>query len=284
MKQPFDELIKNLKPVISDFSFFTDFEKVVRNVKKQSKAIEKLETVFKSLSLEDELIEAIEKSPEIIGLLANLLAIRKDFDVLYDNEIIHYNIQKKNLPDSAYIAMMEQSGIANLIRSNLIKDLSSYLLGVEVGLDTNARKNRGGTAMESLVEGYIKQLNLPYHVQVNKKRLKDSFNLDIDSVIDDEGLKSANKVFDFVVLGSDKLYLIETNFYSGGGSKLNETARSYKQLAKELLKLNNVEFIWITDGVGWTSARGNLKEAYDVITHLYTIKDLESGILTKVIL
>jgi type II restriction enzyme len=284
MKQSFDELVKNLKPVISDFSFFTDFDKVVRNVKKQTKAIQELEKVFQSLELDKDLIKAIDRSPDIIPLLANLLAIRKDFDVLYNNEIIHYNLQKKNLPDSAYIAMMEQSGIANLIRGNLIKDLSSYLLGVEVGLDTNARKNRGGTAMESLVEGYIKQLNLPHHVQVNKKRLKDSFNLDIDSVIDDEGLKSANKVFDFVVLGSDKLYLIETNFYSGGGSKLNETARSYKQLAKELLKLNNVEFIWITDGVGWTSARGNLKEAYDVITHLYTIKDLESGILTKVIL
>jgi type II restriction enzyme len=95
---------------------------------------------------------------------------------------------------------------------------------------------------------------------------------------------NANKTFDFAVTGkSGKLYLIETNFYSAGGSKLNETSRSYIKLNDDLNKINNIEFIWITDGVGWLTTKGNLKEAYSKIDNLLIISDLEEEKLKEII-
>ena len=283
MKQPFDELINNLRSVIASFAFYTDFDKVVANVKKQQSRVERLEEILKSDHFDDELVKSINRDPKMIGLLANLIAIRKNFDVLEDNRIRSYDLNSKTLSDQDYIDLVKESGLVSMFRDGLISDLKSYLLGVEVGLDSNARKNRGGTAMEKLVEEYIQQLGISYFSQVNKKTLKSKFGIDIDEVLNDETLKSANKVFDFVVLGEEKVYLIETNFYSSGGSKLNETSRSYRQLATELSKLASIEFIWITDGAGWRTAKGNLKETYEMMEHLYTIHDLENGILDKVI-
>jgi type II restriction enzyme len=283
MKQPFDELVNNLRSVIASFAFYTDFEKVVANVKKQQARIQRLEEILEKDHFDVDLILAIKQEPQMIGLLANLLAIRKNFDVMHNDRIISYDLKSKTLSDQDYVDLVKESGLSNLLREGLVKDLKSYLLGVEVGLDSNARKNRGGTAMEKLVEEYIQQLNINYYSQVNKVILKSKFEIDIDIVLNDENLKSANKVFDFVVRGENKIYLIETNFYSSGGSKLNETSRSYRQLASELLKLESVEFIWITDGAGWKTAKGNLKETYDMMKHLYTIHDLENGILGRII-
>lgn len=283
MKQPFEELINNLRTVIASFAFYTDFDKVIANVKKQHDRITRLEEIMSKDNFADELVHAINTDPKLIGLLANLLAIRKNFDVLDGKQVRSYDLNAKTLSDQDYVDLVHESGLVNMFRNGLISDLKSYLLGVEVGLDSNARKNRGGTAMESLVEEYIQQLDFAYFSQVSKKTIKSKFGIDIDEVLDDESLKSANKVFDFVVIGSEKVYLIETNFYSSGGSKLNETSRSYRQLASELSKLKSVEFIWITDGAGWRTAKGNLKETYDTLTHLYTIHDLENGILHRVV-
>ena len=283
MKQSFDDLINNLRSVIADFAFYTDFEKVVANVRKQQTRIQRLEEILEKVHFDEDLILAIKREPQMIGLLANLLAIRKNFDVMHNDRIISYDLKSKTLSDQDYVDLVKESGLSNLLREGLVKDLKSYLLGVEVGLDSNARKNRGGTAMEKLVEEYIQQLDMPYYSQMNKGTLKSKFGIDIDIVLNDESLKSANKVFDFVIRGENKIYLIETNFYSSGGSKLNETSRSYRQLASELLKLESVEFIWITDGAGWKTAKGNLKETYDMMKHLYTIHDLENGILGQVI-
>jgi type II restriction enzyme len=284
MKQPFEELIANLRSVIASFAFYTDFEKVVSNVKRQQARLDSLEYIMRSNHFDEELVRLINNDPKMIGLLANLLAIRKNFDVLEDNRIRSYDLSSKTLSDQDYIDFVNESGLVAMFRDGLITDLKSYLLGVEVGLDSNARKNRGGTAMEKLVEDYIIQLDLPYYSQVSKSTIKNKFGIDIDAVLNDETLQSASKVFDFVVVGQEKIYLIETSFYSGGGSVLSRTSRSFRQLDTELMKLESVEFIWITDGKGWKTAKGNLKETYDSIRHLYTIMDLENGILNKVIL
>lgn len=283
MKQPFDELISNLRSVIASFAFYTDFDKVVANVKKQQTRLERLEKILKSDHFDEELVRSINSDPKLIGLLANLLAIRKNFDVSEDNRIRSYDLSSKTLSDQDYIDLVNESGLLSMFRDGLISDLKSYLLGVEVGLDSNARKNRGGTAMEKLVEEYIIQLDLPYHSQVSKRTIKKKFGIDIDAVLNGESLESASKIFDFVVVGQEKIYLIETSFYSGGGSVLSRTSRSFRQLDTELLKLESVEFIWITDGKGWKTAKGNLKETYDTMRHLYTIQDLENGVLNKVI-
>ena len=101
--------------------------------------------------------------------------------------------------------------------------------------------------------------------------------------IDLSALSNAGKTakrFDFVVKTPGMVYGIETNFYGSGGSKLNETARSYKMLATEAADLEDFTFVWFTDGAGWRSAKGNLKETFDVLEAMYNIKDMEDGIMT----
>lgn len=83
------------------------------------------------------------------------------------------------------------------------------------------------------------------------------------------------KRFDFVIQTLQKTYLIEVNFYSGGGSKLNEVARSYSDIAPKINSVPGFEFVWITDGIGWKSAKNKLQEAYNIIPSIYNLTNLE---------
>jgi type II restriction enzyme len=154
------------------------------------------------------------------------------------------------------------------------------VVGVEMGLDTNARKNRGGHLMEDLVEsklieaGFIKDET--YFKETYIEEIEQRFGVDLSCISNNS---QATKRFDFVVKGKDYIYGIETNFYTGGGSKLNETARSYKTIALELKYHPRFKFVWFTDGNGWKSARKNLKETYDVLPDIYCISEMESGII-----
>ena len=154
---------------------------------------------------------------------------------------------------------------------------------METGLDSNGRKNRGGHLMENLVESYIIKAGFKKDVNYFKEdyisNIEKRFNIDL-SAISNQG--KAEKRFDFVVKTDNMIYAIETNFYTGGGSKLNETARSYKTLALEAATIDSFTFVWFTDGLGWKSARNNLEETFDVMEHIYNIKELENGIISKV--
>ena len=204
----------------------------------------------------------------------------------------YYNFKRQNYSDDDYVLFMRKTGLFDLLTNHLISNLYDYVLGVEVGLDTNARKNRTGTAMETLVEsylikaGFVKDKN--YFKQLTKSKLEENFKVDLSSIKLNEIFKtngsSSEKRFDFVVVYGEKYYIIETNFYSTGGSKLNEVARSYKELTLEFKNLSNIEFIWITDGKGWHSAKRNLNETFDILPHLYNINDLDNNVLEKVIL
>lgn len=155
-----------------------------------------------------------------------------------------------------------------------------YVLGVETGLNSNARKNRGGHLMEDLVERYIVQAGFirdtTYFKEMCLSEIEDKFHLDL-SAISNQG--KTEKRFDFVLVKDNIIYAIECNFYSSGGSKLNETARSYKSIALESQNIENFKFVWFTDGKGWESARNNLEETFEVLDTLYSIHDLENGIL-----
>ena len=170
-----------------------------------------------------------------------------------------------------------------MIANHLVNSLVDYAFGVEAGLDSNGRKNRGGHQMEELVEkyimaaGFIKDENYfkeMYLVDIEKK-----WGIDL-SAISNQG--KAAKRFDYVVKTNRMIYAIETNFYSGGGSKLNETARSYKMLSQEADTVDGFTFVWFTDGIGWKSARGNLRETFDVMEHMYSIDDMENGVMERV--
>lgn len=179
-----------------------------------------------------------------------------------------------------YCYFMEKTGLFDLLENHLINNLADYVTGVETGLDSNGRKNRGGHLMEDLVERYIKEDGFvkdeTYFKEMYLADIERKWGVDL-SALSNQG--KAAKRFDFVVKTDNTIYAIETNFYASGGSKLNETARSYKMLAQEAHTVDGFEFIWFTDGLGWKSARGNLREAFDSMEHIYSIDDLENGVV-----
>ena len=179
-----------------------------------------------------------------------------------------------------YVKFMRESGLFNLLQKHIINNLYDYVLGIEVGLDSNSRKNRGGHLMENLVESYIVKAgykkNVNYFKEMYLTEIENKWHLDLSAL---SANNTSTKRFDFVIKTDKQVYLIETNFYSSSGSKLNETARSYKMLAEEAKKVEGITFIWFTDGIGWNDARRNLEETFAVLDTIYNINDLENGIL-----
>ena len=195
-----------------------------------------------------------------------------------------YRFDKPNYTINEYATFMRKTGLFDLIGRHIINNLVDYVTGVEVGLDSNGRKNRGGHLMEDLVERYLikagYEKGVSYFKEMYIHEIEERWGIDL-SAISNNG--DAEKRFDFVVKGDKAVYGIETNFYSSSGSKLNETARSYKTITLEARSLDNFKFVWITDGQGWYKAKNNLKETFDVLEHLYSITDLENGIIKKII-
>ena len=182
-----------------------------------------------------------------------------------------------NYAPEQYAVLMRETGLFELLERHLVSSLIDYALGVEVGLNSNGRKNRGGHLMEDLVESHIKKAGFKeYYKEMYLTEIEEKWDLDLSSI---SGDGTSTKRFDFVIKTDNMVYGIETNFYASGGSKLNETARSYKMLAEEAKDIKGFSFVWITDGSGWKSARRNLEETFNVLDALYCINDLENGIL-----
>jgi len=177
-----------------------------------------------------------------------------------------------------YCVFMRKTGLFDLISRHLVNNLYDYVLGVETGLDSNGRKNRGGHQMEDLVESYLKKADVEYYKEMYAHEIRPRWGVDLSSLTN---TGRTEKRFDFVVHTSACVYAIETNFYGGGGSKLNETARSYKMLALESRDVKGFKFVWFTDGAGWRSAKQNLRETFDVLPTLYNIRELEDGIADR---
>lgn len=175
---------------------------------------------------------------------------------------------------------MRKTGLFELIQNRIINNLIDYVIGVETGLDSNGRKNRGGHQMENLVEKYIKlagfKFDETYFKEMYISEIEKRWNIDL-SAISNKG--KTEKRFDFVIKTDKSIYGIETNFYASGGSKLNETARSYKMISQESESINRFTFVWFTDGIGWKTAKGNLRETFEVMEHIYNINDLENGVI-----
>lgn len=275
----FNTWLKTMRPSINGYDYYIDFEKVYRNVDDIKVELNILNSLIGSANIKEDFKALVGKYPEILECIPILLAVRSDEIYAQDSEGAYiYNFFKPNLPVEQYVAFMEKTGLFDLISKHLINNLVDYTLGVETGLDSNGRKNRGGHQMEDLVESFIKNTGAEYYKEMYLGDIEKKWNIDL-SAISAEG--TTTKRWDFVVKTNDMIYVIETNFYSSGGSKLNETSRSYKMIAEEAKSVKGAEFIWVTDGGGWQSARRNLEETFRNMEHLYNINDLESGIFEK---
>lgn len=276
----FDYWLAQMRKSINTYSFYVDFDKVYANVEAMKIELNILNSLIGSQNVEKDIRFIFEKYPETLKCIPTLLAVRQNEIYAQDEEgSFSFNFSKPNYSIDEYIMFMRKTGLLNLISEHIVNNLVDYALGIETGLDSNGRKNRGGHQMENLVELYLKKAKVEYYKEMYLTEVESKWNIDL-SAISAEG--TTTKRWDFVVKTHDKIYVIETNFYSAGGSKLNETSRSYKMIAEEAKTIPNFEFMWITDGGGWRSARRNLAETFNVMEHIYNITDMENGVFDKV--
>lgn len=290
MARDFNSWLAGFRDSIADYGYYIDFEKVHRNVDSIKVELNILNSLIGSKNIKEDFKNLVSKYPEVLKCIPLLLAVRAN-DIYCQDEnggyMYNFNLGKHSANGSAdferYAYFMEHTGLFDLLENHIINNLVDYATGVETGLDSNGRKNRGGHLMEDLVESFIKKAGFvkdtSYFKEMYIHQITEKWNIDL-SAISNKG--KMEKRFDFVVKTEGMIYGIETNFYSSGGSKLNETARSYKTLALETNTINGFTFVWFTDGKGWTSARNNLEETFDVMDNIYNIKDLENGIIKEI--
>ena len=286
----FSEWLSGFRDSIADYGYYIDFEKVHRNVDNIKIELNILNSLIGSKNIETDFENLMRKYPEVLKCIPLLLAVRTNEIYCQDENGGHlFQFDFGKYPPNShahyerYKYFMRETGLFDLLENHIVNNLVDYATGVETGLESNGRKNRGGHLMEDLVESFIKKAGFEkdktYFKEMYVHQITEKWGLDL-SAISNQG--KMEKRFDFVVKTPNMIYGIETNFYGSGGSKLNETARSYKTLALETDTIDDFTFVWFTDGKGWTSARNNLEETFDVMEHIYNIKDLENGVITEV--
>lgn len=285
MERNFKEWLTTMRDSIATWRYYTDFEKVYSNVESIKVELNILNSLIGSRNIENEFKQLLKNYPKTLKVVPILLAKREKEIKITDAEgEFLFNFNKPNYTIEEYTKFMGETGLFDLLEKHIINNLVDYVTGVEVGMDTNGRKNRTGDAMEDLVESYLVKYGLvkgvSYFKEITKSEIEEKFNLDLNC-ISNQG--KTEKRFDFVLYVNGHVYACECNFYGSSGSKLNETARSYKNLAIESKQVENFTFVWFTDGIGWNTAKHNLKETFDFLETIYNLKDLDEGALEKLL-
>ena len=286
MQRDFNVWLSKFRESIADYKYYINFKKVYENVDALKIELNLLNSLIGSKDIETDFINLYTKYPEVLKAIPILLA-KRECDIYCQDanggHLFRFNTDEYKTEGEKYVYFMRETGLFDLLESHLINNLIDYVTGVETGLDSNGRKNRGGHLMEDLVENYLQKAGFvkdkTYFKEFYIHQITDKWDIDLFAISNQGKME---KRFDFVVKTDNMIYVIETNFYGSGGSKLNETARSYKTLALEAGTIDGVTFVWFTDGKGWTSARHNLEETFDVMPHIYSINDLENGIIGEV--
>ncbi|OOR88346.1 type II restriction endonuclease [Moraxella bovis] len=268
MKLAFDDFLNSMSETNTTLDYFTDFDKVKKNVAQIEIHLNQLNYLLGKDDLKQAVYDLYAECPNAFSILEILIAVRK-------------KEQKKSLDEKGQVVtlnsyfqsadkiidFLNNTGLADVFRDKNIKNLVDYVFGIEVGLDTNARKNRGGDNMSKAVQLLFDNADIYY-----KKEVRNTIFTDIES------LGADVKQFDFVIKTKRKTYVIETNYYNSGGSKLNEVARAYTDVAPKINQYSQYEFVWITDGQGWKTAKNKLQEAYTHIPSVYNLYTLHGFI------
>ena len=271
MEKNFNLFLSQLGETNATLDYFTDFEKVIHNTNKIAIKLNQLNYLIGKEDLHKAIKELYEENSKVFEVLDILLAVRKKDKKKTLNANGEFVLLESYFSSlQGVIDYIEQTGLADVFRNKNVTNLVDYVFGVEVGLDTNARKNRGGENMAKAVALKFNGANIPFRSEVNSTEFEEIKSLGQDL-----------KRFDFVIKTRNKTYLIETNFYNSGGSKLNEVARAYTDIAPKINQYEKFEFVWITDGQGWLTAKNKLGEAYSLIPSIYNLANLDE-FLSKV--
>ncbi len=284
IKRDFKEWFNEFTDSIATYDYYTDFNVVYRNIDKLKVELNIMNSLIGSKNIEQDFDNLFKKYPEIRKCLPLLIAVREnEIKVIDEGEKLKYNF--KTIDDIDLLKrFMRKTGLFDLISNHLVNNLVDYATGVEVGLGSNGRKNRGGHLMEDVLQGYIEKAgfvkNQTYFKEMYLSDIEKKWNIDLSKL---SNLGKVAKRFDYVVKTKNCIYAFETNFYSSNGSKLNETARSYKMIAEESKNIKGFAFVWITDGLGWQGAKNNLEETFDVLDNIFNLKELEQGKLKEIL-
>ena len=263
MTKPFNLFLSQLSKTNATLDYFVDFNKVARNVHKIAIKLNQLNYLIGKENIEEAINELYEENPKVFEVLDILIAVRNKKTKTFNNNGIIVSLESYFSSPKGILEYIHETRLGEVFKNKEITNLVDYVFGIEVGLDTNARKNRGGDNMSKAVSLFFDKGGIFYKREVNSTLFLDIESLGVDV-----------KRFDFVIKTKKKTYLIETNFYNTGGSKLNEVARAYSEVAPKINQYENYEFVWITDGQGWLSAKNKLEEAYNAIPSVYNLTTL----------
>lgn len=267
-KIDFNTFLSQLKETNATLDFFCDFDKIKNYVEDVEISLNTLNFLIGQKDMESAIRKLWDRNKDCFEDLEILIAVRKNSGTkVIDEDGNVRSIEHYFESADGVITFIKETGLQKVFQDKNIKNLVDYVFGVETGLDTNARKNRSGDLMANRVASVFDNNGVTYQREINSSTLP---GLEI--------LGKDKKRFDFVIKTSKKTYLIEVNFYSGGGSKLTEVARSYSDIGPKINSLPQYEFVWITDGKGWESAKNKLEEAYSIIPELYNLTTLEEFI------
>ena len=263
MKEQFKTFLSQLSETNATLDYFVDFQKVIGNVRKIALKLNQLNYLIGKDNLEEAINDLYEENTKVFEVLDILIAVRNKNTKTLDNTSKIVSLENYFTSPKSILEYICETRLAEVFKNKEITNLVDYVFGIEVGLDTNARKNRGGDNMSKAVSLLFDREEVYYKKEVNSTLFLDIESLGVDV-----------KRFDFVIKTKRKTYLIETNFYNTGGSKLNEVARAYSEVAPKINQYENYEFVWITDGQGWLSAKNKLEEAYNTIPSVYNLTTL----------
>jgi len=282
----FNFLIENLKPSDMLWSYFVNWDKVLRNTKQIELALNNLNYLIGKENFDQEFKFLLKENPKLAKVIPALVvrdgSNNKKFKILVDyknKRLVYkdYDFSKEELSDDdieKYLVFITKTGLKDLLINKKIKNLVDYMIGVEAGLDSNARKNRSGHSMEDIVEAFIVDLcnkkKFRYLKEANSEKIEQEFGYKVP-------VDKSSRRYDFVIDNGKELFIIETNFYSGGGSKLKSTAGEYRNLFDVLA--GKYKFIWITDGLGWKTTSRPLRETFNHNDYIFNLTMLENGIL-----
>lgn len=272
-RKSFDDWFLTFGTPIDDYEYYTDFSKACKNIDKLKLEIYMLNSLEGSKNIEDEFDNLVREFPKCLKVIPILLTFHKN--AIDKPDAFNYDFFENNLSIEQYKNFMRKIGFFDMLQKRKIGVLYDYLTSIKIFLSPNNEKILDDHKIKSMTKHFLREANVSYYGDMRFGDIEEKWNVDLSAI---SGGRTSTKRFDFVVKTAENIFAIETNFYTDGGSKLNETARSYKLIAEESKKISGFKFVWITDGRGWLKAKGNLKETFLVLENLYNIKDLEDGI------
>ena len=266
--------------------YYINWKKVDRETKIFELELNTLNYLIGKEDIYNESLKLFTKQPSLLKAIPSLIASRdKVLNILSINnndnmsfkELDFKKIDSNRIKD--YVDFINQSGLLNFLQNKAKRSLVDYVYGVEAGLDSNARKNRSGKIMEDILERHVakisKEQEIEWKAQATASFIKSNWNIEVP-------VDKSERRFDVAVYSKErhKVWLIETNYYVGGGSKLKAVAGEFTELNQFVVSSkDNVEFVWVTDGQGWKTARLPLSEAFGHIQNVFNLSMLKEGFL-----